>query len=70
MSYDKLTHIMQPLDVGLFGPMKQLWRTKLHNARDQDPKANLLAKSIFLRMVKGLVETLNVTAHMPSAFKK
>ena len=61
---------MQPLDVGLFGPMKQLWGTKLHNARDQDPKANLLAKSIFPRMVKELVETLNVAAHMPSTFRK
>ena len=64
------THMMQPLDVGLFGPMKQLWRTMLHEARDQDPTAKALAKGVFPKMLKELVNKLNTAAHMPSAFRK
>jgi hypothetical protein len=33
------TDKMQPLDVGLFGPMKQAWRTQLRAYADKDPSA-------------------------------
>ena len=64
------TDKMQPLDVGIFGPMKSAWRKKLHEARDKDPSARLLNKHVFPRMLKELIEVLDMKKHLPAAFEK
>jgi hypothetical protein len=64
------TDKMQPLDVGLFGPMKQAWRTQLRAYADKDPSAKLLQKSMFPKMLKELLDSLNPAALLPKAFEK
>ena len=46
------THLMQPLDVGLFAPMKAAWRKQLTAYSDKDPAAKMLQKTEFPRMLK------------------
>jgi hypothetical protein len=59
------THILQPLDVGLFGPMKADWRKQLRSYASQDPTSSLLQKTQFPRMLKELVVSLNFKEHLP-----
>jgi hypothetical protein len=59
------THILQPLDVGLFGPMKACWRKQLREYAGQDPSASLLQKTLFPKMLKELVETVKFQQHLP-----
>lgn len=59
------TDKMQPLDVGIFGPMKSSWRKQLRKYQDQDPEAKLLKKTEFPAMLKELVEALNTKQHLP-----
>ena len=64
------TDKLQPLDVGLFAPMKQEWKKQLSKYKDQDPSAKLLAKTEFPRMLKELCNNLNFRDHLPKAFEK
>ena len=64
------TDKMQPLDVGLFGPLKNTWRKQLKKYADLDPTAKLLQKTEFPRMLKELIEELKPKEHLPSAFEK
>jgi hypothetical protein len=64
------TDKMQPLDVGIFGPMKSAWRKQLKAYADLDPAAKLLKKTEFPRMVKELLDSLNPKEHLPKAFEK
>jgi hypothetical protein len=59
------THILQPLDVRLFGPMKANWRKQLRSYASQDHTSSLLQKTQFPRMLKELVESLNFKEHLP-----
>jgi hypothetical protein len=49
------THLLQPLDVGIFGPMKQAWRVQLKSYSAKDPTAKLLNKSDFPGMLKAVL---------------
>lgn len=64
------TDKLQPLDVGVFGPLKRKWKEQVKRYKDQDPKANLLVKTIFPAMLKELIGNLNVKEHLPRAFEK
>jgi hypothetical protein len=61
---------MQPLDVGIFGPMKSAWRAQLSKYADKDPAAKLLLKTEFPKMLKELLLSLNPKQHLPAAFEK
>ena len=52
------THIMQPLDVGVFGPMKNKWKNQLSKYREQNPALKLLNKLHFPAMLKGGTDTV------------
>lgn len=56
----------QPLDVGIFGPMKNSWRNMLRGYRKQDPGAKLLQKTAFPRMLRELMETLEPEVLLPA----
>jgi hypothetical protein len=58
---------MQPLDVGLFAPMKANWRKQLRAYADKDPSSSLLQKTEFPRMLKELLESLNMEQILPKA---
>jgi hypothetical protein len=64
------TDKMQPLDVGIFGPMKHAWRAQLKKYADMDPTAKLLKKTEFPRMLKELLLELKPVEHLPKAFEK
>jgi hypothetical protein len=64
------TDKMQPLDVGIFGPMKAAWRKQLKKYADLDPTAKLLKKTEFPRMIKELLLALKPKEHLPKAFEK
>lgn len=64
------TDKLQPLDVGVFAPMKRKWREQLQRYADQDPSAKLLTKSSFPGMLKELYESLNTKEHLPKAFER
>jgi hypothetical protein len=59
------TDKMQPLDVGLFGPMKNGWRKLLREYSARDPTANLLQKTLFPKMLKELVLSLHFDLLLP-----
>jgi hypothetical protein len=64
------TDKLQPLDVGVFGPMKRAWRQQLQKYSDRDPAAKLLMKSAFPGMLKELFSSLNTKEYLPRAFEK
>lgn len=64
------TDKMQPLDVGVFGPMKRAWRQQLQNYADKDPSACLLTKTIFPAMLRELLDGLKPGQYLPKAFEK
>lgn len=41
------THILQPLDVSYFGPLKNCWKGLLRDWKKKNPNVNVLAKSTF-----------------------
>ena len=64
------TDKLQPLDVGLFAPMKSSWKKQLHKYKEEDPNAKLLYKTEFPRMLLELYGNLNPENHLPKAFEK
>ena len=64
------TDKLQPLDVGVFGPLKSKWKKQVQKYKNLDPKANLLQKTVFPAMLKELVADLNLENDLPHAFKK
>lgn len=59
------THLMQPLDVGLFGPMKSEWRSQLRAYKDRYPTGNPMDKVHFPAMLKQLIQNLKPLKHLP-----
>ena len=47
------THVLQPLDVGVFGPMKQCWRTILKRYKISTRAANI-SKERFPQLISDL----------------
>ena len=41
------THILQPLDVGLYGPMKKVWSNLLAQYKRENPADSLMNKCAF-----------------------
>jgi hypothetical protein len=64
------THLMQPLDVGLFAPMKQAWRKQLTEASNLDPSTKHLSKKEFPSMLRDLIDVLHPREIMPNAFAR
>lgn len=50
--------------------MKKAWRSLLQDYQAKDPKARLLQKTEFPRMLKELVGMLKPSEHLPTAFEK
>jgi hypothetical protein len=52
------THLLQPLDVAVFGPMKRLWRTILSNKKEEGMRAGENFASIPKQQFPGLLKQL------------
>lgn len=64
------TDKMQPLDVGLFAPLKRIWRANLSEGRAKDPDFNPVQKTKFASELKKIMALLKTETIMPNAFAK
>jgi len=64
------TDKMQPLDVGLFRKVKELWRQMLRAVTDKDPAAKMLQKTEFPKMMKELLERLDPVDALVNGFER
>lgn len=55
------THLTQPLDVSVFGPMKRTWRKILNEWKLQNRRESTLPKSQFPGLLNKLMMTINPT---------
>ena len=55
------THLLQPLDVAVFGPMKDLWRKVLREYRVESRCCGDIPKEVFPRLLKVLWESMQST---------
>ena len=62
------THILQPLDVGVFGPMKRSWRAILKNYKVSTRAANI-TKERFPGLIKELWRRSLTPDHLISGFQ-
>jgi hypothetical protein len=64
------TDKLQPLDVGLFAPMKRIWREVLLDFKKSNPTEASIPKTIFPGLIKSMVDRLKPEQLLPNAFKK
>ncbi|CAB3250496.1 unnamed protein product [Arctia plantaginis] len=67
------THLLQPLDVGYFSPLKTAWRKVLDSYRNTSRGKKVLAlpKSLFAQLIKITLENIKVTSaeNMKAGFR-
>lgn len=63
------THLLQPLDVGVFGPVKATWK-KLLKEHQIETCAGTVTKEDFPSLIKRLWEQSFLSAHLRSGFQK
>ena len=64
------TDKLQPLDVGVFGPLKAAWRQVLTKYKQEHPKLSGIQKTDFPSLLKDLLEKADPGKHLPAAFEK
>ena len=62
------THALQPLDVGVFAPMKKAWQ-KLMTEHKRKTQGRSIDKTMFPSMIRKLTEGSLKKSHLQSAFK-
>jgi len=65
-----ITDKLQPLDIGIFGPLKLYWKTQLRRHKKLDPYCKVLQKTEFPKMLKELWDTVDGPRLLPAAFEK
>ena len=64
------TDKLQPLDVGVFGPMKSSWRKILTEYKEDNPTKVGILKIHFPGLLLELLQDCEPGRHLPAAFKK
>ena len=64
------THVLQPLDVAVYGPLKAHWWKLLRDLLEKEPEAKVLNKTKFPALLKKLTERLDSEALLPKGFEK
>ena len=62
------THLLQPLDIGVFGPVKQCWRKILKQYKIKTRATNV-TKEHFPELIKQLYDATFTAEHLQSAFR-
>jgi len=62
------THILQPMDVALFGPLKCSWKKKVNEYRNQYEQLSVRKKD-FAFLLKNTLETLNLCKILKNGFR-
>ena len=52
------THLLQPLDVAVFGPAKRIWRSVLEDWRKESRKKGAIPKEIFPQLLRRLFNSM------------
>lgn len=66
--YPNATHILQPLDVGFFRPLKASWKKTVHRWK-LDTQGARLSKHHFAGELKKAIDAINSREILQSAFK-
>ena len=64
------THVLQPLDVAVYGPLKNHWRKILRELLKREPDAKALNKPKFPGLLKRLTESLDSKSLLQKGFDK
>ena len=64
------THILQPLDVGVYGPMKAWWKKLLRQYKDENPSVKVMNKTQFPSYLKNLLEKMDAQRLLAPAFER
>jgi hypothetical protein len=64
------TDKLQPLDVGVFGPLKKVWREVLTDYKLKNPKEAIIPKTEFPRLLNSVLAKADPGRHLPAAFLK
>ena len=64
------THLIQPLDVGIYAPMKAHWKKMLREYKELNPGVKIMAKTCFPSYLKELVKRCKPGNLMEAAFEK
>ena len=63
------THLLQPLDIAFYGPMKRKWRIILKDWKMRNQSLSTLPKDSFPKLLKELMASLNLE-NLKSGFKE
>jgi hypothetical protein len=61
---------LQPLDVGVFGPIKKVWREVLTNYKLKNPKEATIPNTDFTCLLNSVLTKADPGRHLPAAFLK
>ena len=64
------THLLQPLDVSIYAPMKAHWKAMLREYKELNPSVKIMEKTAFPSNLKMLVDRVDAGRLMPAAFEK
>jgi cobalamin biosynthesis protein CobT len=64
------TDKLQPLDVGIFGPLKSAWKDELEHHKLSQQEAGPLSKKHFPALLNKVLKKAELDTHLPAAFKK
>lgn len=66
--YPNATHILQPLDVGIFHPLKNAWKNGVHNFRNENEGAKLKREN-FAPVLKKVMDDAITSVIVASSFR-
>jgi len=64
------TDKLQPLDVGIFAPLKAAWKSTLSTYKQKNPKQASIDKCDFPGLLKKTLLKADIARHLPAAFEK
>lgn len=67
--YPNSTHIIQPMDVAVFGPLKKQWRAAVHDWKFKQNSFNTLTKEQFVFLLQDVIQKTVKPEHLKSGFE-
>ena len=64
------THVLQPLDVGVYGPLKQAWKSRILPQYKRKTRAANITKEDFLKLVRQLWDISFKPQHLQGGFRE
>lgn len=64
------THVLQPLDVGVYGPLKQAWKSRILPQYKRETRAANITKEDFPKLVRQLWDISFKPQHLQGGFRE